>query len=75
VVVNKISNVTFEYYDYEGGTSEATGPHSTPTENTARVRIIVDVELAQTFGQRNTEHVTFASDVTFRNNNYMLSQY
>jgi prepilin-type N-terminal cleavage/methylation domain-containing protein len=75
VVVNKISNVTFEYYDYTGGTSQATGPLTTPTENTARVRIIVDVELDQVFGQRNTEHVVFASDVTFRNNNYMLSQY
>ncbi|MEO6334898.1 MAG: prepilin-type N-terminal cleavage/methylation domain-containing protein [Pyrinomonadaceae bacterium] len=75
VVVNKISNVTFEYYDYLGGTSQATGPLTTPTANTARVRIIVDVELDQVFGQRNAEHVVFASDVTFRNNNYMLSQY
>ncbi|HUR99950.1 MAG TPA: prepilin-type N-terminal cleavage/methylation domain-containing protein [Pyrinomonadaceae bacterium] len=75
VVVNKISNVTFEYYDYAGGTSQATGPLTTPTENTARVRIIVDVELDQVFGQHNVEHVVFASDVTFRNNNYMLSQY
>jgi len=75
VVVNKISNVTFKYYDYDGGTSEATGPFTAPNENTARVQIIVDVELDQVYGQRNTEHVTFASDVTFRNNNYMLSQY
>jgi prepilin-type N-terminal cleavage/methylation domain-containing protein len=75
VVVNKISNVTFKYYDYDGGTSEATGPLTAPNENTARVQIIVDVELDQVYGQRNTEHVTFASDVTFRNNNYMLSQY
>ncbi len=75
VVVNKISNVTFEYYDYLGGTSQATGPLTSPTVNTARVRIVVDVELDQVFGQRNVEHVVFASDVTFRNNNYMLSQY
>ena len=75
VVVNRISNVTFKYFDYEGGTSEATGPLTTPNETTARVRIEVDVELDQVYGQRNTEHVTFASDVTFRNNNYMLSQY
>jgi prepilin-type N-terminal cleavage/methylation domain-containing protein len=75
VVVNKISNVTFEYYDYTGGDSQATGPLTSPTDSTARVRIIVDVELDQVYGQRNPEHVIFASDVTFRNNNYMLSQY
>jgi prepilin-type N-terminal cleavage/methylation domain-containing protein len=75
VVVNRISNVTFEYYDYDGGTSQATGPLTVPTVNTARVRIIVDVQLDPVFGQRNPESVTFASDVTFRNNNYMLSQY
>lgn len=75
VIVNKISNVTFEYYDYGGGTSEATGPFTSPTSTTARVKIIVAVELDQVFGQPNTEYVTFASDVTFRNNSYMLSQY
>lgn len=75
VVVNRISNVTFEYYDYTGGTSQATGPFTVPTSATARVRIIVAVELDQVFGQPNTEYITFASDVTFRNNSYMLSQY
>ena len=75
VVVNKISNVTFQYYDYDGSTSLAAGPLTAPSANTARVRIIVDVELDQVYGQLNPEHVTFASDVTFRNNNYMLSQY
>jgi prepilin-type N-terminal cleavage/methylation domain-containing protein len=75
VVVNRISNVTFEYYDYAGGTSESTGPFTVPTSTTARVKIIVSVELDQVFGQPNTEYVVFASDVTFRNNNYMLSQY
>ncbi|HVQ55543.1 MAG TPA: prepilin-type N-terminal cleavage/methylation domain-containing protein [Pyrinomonadaceae bacterium] len=75
VVVNRISNVTFEYFDYAGGTSQAVGPSAAPTVDTARVRITVDVELDQVFGQPNTQHVIFASDVTLRNNSYMLTQY
>jgi prepilin-type N-terminal cleavage/methylation domain-containing protein len=75
VVVNRISNVTFEYFDYTGGTSQAAGPSAAPTVDTARVRITVDVELDQVFGQPNTQHVVFASDVTLRNNSYMLTQY
>jgi len=75
VVVNRISNVSFEYYDYVGGTSLASAAATTPSENTARVRIIVDVALDPEYGQPNPEHVTFASDVTLRNNSYMLSQY
>jgi len=75
VVVNQISNVTFEYYDYTGGTSVATGPLTTPTRNTGRVRIIVDVNLDPVVGQPDNQRVTFASDVTLRNNSYMLQQY
>ena len=74
VVVNQISNVTFQYFDYTGGTSQATGPNNAPTLDTARVRITVDVELDQVHGQPNTQHVVFASDVTLRNNNYMNSE-
>lgn len=75
VVVNQISNVTFEYYDYAGGTSAATGPSTTPTADTGRVRIIVDVNLDPVAGQPDGQRVTFASDVTLRNNKYMLQQY
>lgn len=75
VVVNRISNVTFEYYDYSGGTSAATGPLTAPTANTGRVRIVVDVELDPVIGQPNGQRVTFASEVTLRNNSYMLQQY
>jgi prepilin-type N-terminal cleavage/methylation domain-containing protein len=75
VVVNQISNVTFQYFDYTGGSSQAAGPNNAPTLDTARVRITVDVELDQVHGQPNTQHVVFASDVTLRNNNYMLTQY
>ena len=40
VVVNKIANVTFSYFDYTGSTSSTTGS-ATPTANTGRVRITV----------------------------------
>ncbi len=75
VVVNKISNVTFEYYDYAGSTSASTGPSVTPTANTGRVRIVVEVELEPVAGQPDNQRVTFASEVTLRNNSYMLQQY
>ena len=75
VVINKISNVTFEYYDYSGSTSAATGPLTAPTANTGRVKIIVEVELDRVVGQPDNQRVTFASEVTLRNNSYMLQQY
>ena len=75
VVVNKISNVEFEYYDYVGANSTPTGPFAVPTIDTARVRIIVTVELDAVVGQPNNQSVTFASEVTLRNNSYMLQQY
>ena len=75
VVVNRISNVEFEYYDYSGGSSTPTGPLTTPSLNTARVRIIVTVELDPVVGQPDDQVVTFASEVTLRNNSYMLQQY
>jgi type II secretory pathway pseudopilin PulG len=75
VVVNKISNVTFEYYDYAGSTSLATGPSTAPTVDTGRVKIIVEVELDPVEGQPDNQRVTLASEVTLRNNSYMLQQY
>lgn len=75
VVVNRISNVEFEYYDYAGGGSTPTGPLTAPTAETGRVRIIVTVELDPVVGQPDNQVVTFASEVTLRNNSYMLQQY
>lgn len=75
VVVNRISNVTFQYFDYSGSTSTATGPLTAPTVNTGRVRIVVDVRMDPVIGQPNNQLVTFASDVSLRNSNYMLQQY
>lgn len=74
VVVNKISNVTFQYFDYVGATSTGTEV-SVPTNNTGRIRITVTVRLDPVAGQPNPLDVTFTSDVTLRNSNYMLNQY
>ena len=74
VVVNKISNVVFEYWDYSGPNSDPV-PVTTPTVNTGRIRITVTVELDRVIGQPENQSVTFASEVTLRNNRYMLQQY
>jgi prepilin-type N-terminal cleavage/methylation domain-containing protein len=76
VVVNRISNVTFTYFDYTGSSSTpspASGS-STPTLDTGRVRINVTVTLDPVPGQPSGT-VTLTSDVTLRNSNYMLNQY
>lgn len=74
VVVNRISNVTFQYVNYTYGSS-ATTTTSTPTANTGRVIITIVVQLEPVQGQPNPGTVTFTSDVTLRNANYMLQQY
>lgn len=74
VVVNRISNVTFSYYDYTGSSSTYT-ESATPTVNTGRVAITVWVELEPVQGQPSNQRVTFTSDVTLRNSAYMLNQY
>ena len=75
VVVNRISNVTFEYVDFAAGSSVAAAPASTPTGSTGLIRITVTVALEAVFGQPSNQSVTFTSDVSLRNSNYMLSQY
>ena len=74
VVVNRISNITFEYVNYTAGSS-ATTTTSTPTSSTGRVIITVVVQLDPVSGQQNPGTVTFTSDVILRNANYMLQQY
>lgn len=74
VVVNRISGLTFEYFDYVGTTS--TGAQTLiPNENTGRVRITVFVQLDPVQGQPNPLQVSFTTEVTLRNSNYMLQQY
>jgi prepilin-type N-terminal cleavage/methylation domain-containing protein len=74
VVVNRISNVKFQYFDYAGSSSTATET-TNPTSNTGRVRITVTVQLEEVRGQPKGQKVVFTTDVTLRNSNYMLNQY
>lgn len=73
-IVNKISNVTFDYFNYAPGVSTATQT-TTPTTTTGRVRITVTVQLDHVDGQPDNQTVTFTSDVTLRNSASMLQQY
>ncbi|HEX9928287.1 MAG TPA: type II secretion system protein [Pyrinomonadaceae bacterium] len=77
VIVNQISDVKFDYFDYSGSTSTAT-PKVVPTNDTGRVTITVIVRLDPTAGQPNqltNRTVTLKSDVTLRNSEYMRYQY
>lgn len=74
VIVNRISDVTFSYFDYTGSSSTAT-ERTTPTNDTGRVRITVTVKLEEVSGQPTNQTVTYTSDVTIRNSDYMLNQY
>ena len=73
VIVNRISDVTFQYFDYNG-TSTPT-QQTIPTNNTGRVRINITVQLEPVEGQPDNQIVSFTSDVTLRNSKYMLKQY
>ncbi len=74
IVVNRISSVQFAYVNYTVGSS-ATTTTSTPTATTGRVIITLVVMLDPVAGQPNPGNVTFSTDVTLRNANYMLQQY
>jgi prepilin-type N-terminal cleavage/methylation domain-containing protein len=74
ILVNRISNITLTYYDYSGSSSTPT-EWTTPTSATGRVRINVSVQLENVTGQPTNQTVTFTSDVTLRNSDYMLFQY
>jgi hypothetical protein len=73
-IVNRISDVTFQYFNYTTSTSSVVQTPS-PTAGTGRVRITVQVTLDPVVGQPANQIVTFTSDVTLRNSNYMLRQY
>jgi flagellar basal body rod protein FlgC len=74
VVVNRISDVTFAYFDYTGNSSTPV-QRTTPTNDTGVVRITVTVRLEDVPGQPANQTVTYRSDVTIRNSDYMLNQY
>ncbi len=73
VVVNRISNVRFRYFNYVGDSSTPT-ISTTPTADTGRVQINVTVQMDPVVGQPD-DQVSFTSEVTLRNSAYMLRQY
>jgi type II secretory pathway pseudopilin PulG len=74
IIVNRISSLSFLYYDYIG-TNPPVGPNLVPTINTTRIRVTVGVSLEQVVGQANPQSVVLVSDVTLRNSDFMLRQY
>lgn len=75
VIINRISDVEFKYYDYTTASSSTTSYSTTPTKDTGRVTIKVTVSLEDVQNQPKDQKVKFESDVTLRNSNYMLNQY
>lgn len=75
VIVNRISNVTFHYYNYNSNGLISAAGTTTPSAATGRVMITVMVELEDVVGQPKGQKVTFTSDVTLRNSTFMLNQY
>lgn len=73
-VVNGISDVTFQYFDYAGSTSTPTVV-STPGPETGRIRITVTVNLEDVQGQPSNQSVQYTSDIVVRNSIYMRNQY
>ena len=75
VIINRISSVQFQYFDYVGANPIPTGPNATPTANTGRVRITLTVNMENVINQVNPDAVVLTSDVTIRNSDYMLKNY
>ncbi len=75
IIINRISDLDFKYYDYVGSVSTPPPPSSTPTANTARIKVTITVILENVQGQPKDQKVVLTSDVTLRNSDYMLQQY
>jgi prepilin-type N-terminal cleavage/methylation domain-containing protein len=74
VVVNRVSSLEFQYFNYDPSTGIATSS-TTPDTTTARVEITVKAQLEEIVGQVNPSDVTYKSQVTLRNASFMLRQY
>ena len=74
IIINRISNVNFRYFNYSGSNSAAT-ESNTPTAQTGRIRVTLTVSLENVQGQPSGQSVVLVSDVTLRNSDYMLQNY
>jgi type II secretory pathway pseudopilin PulG len=76
-IINKVSRVQFQYWDYDPATNSVSGPFNAPTLNTGRVTITLTVVINNIPGgpTGTAANVTVRSDVTLRNSPYMLTRY
>lgn len=76
-IINRISRVQFQYWDYNEITHAVTGPFNAPTLNTGRITISLTVVIENVNGAPAgaASNVTVTSDVTLRNSPYMLNRY
>lgn len=74
VVINQVSEVTFNYFDYSGSSSTPT-QQSIPSNNTGKIRITVTVQMDNVGSQMDDQTISFVSEVTLRNSKYMLNIY
>jgi prepilin-type N-terminal cleavage/methylation domain-containing protein len=76
-IINKVSRVRFQYWDYNEITHVLTGPFDVPTINTGRITITLTVIINNISGAPGGDlsNVTVTSDVTLRNSPYMLNRY
>jgi prepilin-type N-terminal cleavage/methylation domain-containing protein len=74
IVLDKISELTFDYFDYSGNSSTAV-QKTIPSNNTGRMRINIVARLDNIQGQTDAQTVSFTSEVTLRNSKFMLNIY
>ena len=77
-VINRVSQVDFQYYDYTSGANgvvTVSGPNATPTANTGKINIHLTVQLPDVVGQPSGRTQSFNSDITLRNAPFMRSTY
>jgi prepilin-type N-terminal cleavage/methylation domain-containing protein len=74
IIINRISDVNFRYFNYSGSSSAFTET-LTPSNDTGRITVTITVNLENVRGQTDGQKVVLVSDVTLRNSDYMLQQY
>lgn len=74
IVINRVSNVTFQYFNFSNGSSIPT-ISSVPTAKTGRVKITLMVQLENVQGQPANQNISMTTEVALRNSAYMLNQY
>ncbi|MGI8545227.1 MAG: PilW family protein [Aridibacter sp.] len=71
-IINRVSDVDFEYYNY---LPDGTNTQGAASPTTGRVKIKLQVTLKDVQGQPKNQKVFITSDVTLRNSTYHLGQY